>query len=347
MVGCVIVDPSGQKIAEGYHHERGQPHAEVMALHLAGNLAEGATVYVTLEPCTHHGRTPPCADALIAAGVRRVVVAMTDPDFRVAGRGIDRLIASGIGVEVGVLEESARLLNRAYIHHRSTGMPWITVKIATTLDGKIATVDGDSRWITGPVTRKWVHRQLRDRTDAIMVGINTILKDDPKLTTRLVSRRGRSPLRVIVDSTLRTPLDSQVVQQAATDGLTLIACLPGLPSERIEALEARGVSVMPVPADNKGRVDLRQLALTLGTRDDIVSVLIEGGSSIIASAIEQNLVNRYISTVGPSLIGGFCAPGPIGGDGLACTMKAAVQVKQMKVRRSAEDLVIDALLSRH
>jgi diaminohydroxyphosphoribosylaminopyrimidine deaminase/5-amino-6-(5-phosphoribosylamino)uracil reductase len=344
MVGCVIIDPDGCKVGEGYHLQPGQPHAEVNALANAGHGAAGATAYVTLEPCSHFGRTPPCVDALIGAGVKSVVVAMTDPDLRVSGRGIERLLSAGIQVRTGVLEDEAISLNRAYIHHRTTGMPWVTVKVAVTLDGKIATAGGDSKWITGPITRKWVHRQLRDRCDAILVGVNTVLSDDPELTTRLSSKNGRNPLRVIVDSHLRTPLDSKVVKQSEVDGKTIIACLAQFEQSRLREYVNRGVLAAPMQPDNNNRVDIVELLSWLGTSKDVAAVLVEGGAEIIGSLFERQLVNRYVSVIAPKIIGGKSAIGPIGGFALASTMKEAVVLEQWRARRCAADLVIDALL---
>jgi len=344
MVGCVIVDESGEKVGEGFHPQPGKPHAEIYALSSAGTKAQNSTAYVTLEPCSHHGRTPPCADALIAAGIKRVVVAMADPDHRVSGRGIKKLAEAGIVAEVGVLESESRRLNRSYIHHRLTGLPYVTVKIAMTLDGKTATGAGDSKWITGPRTRQWVHRQLRDRTDAILVGVTTILKDDPLLTTRIYGGKGRDPIRIVLDSNLRTPLTSNVVKQSRDDGKTIVACLTSAAEERGGEYADRGVSILPMKADNKGRIDLNELMQTLGTKWGLSSVLIEGGATVIASAVEEKLVSRYIATVAPKLIGGYSAPGAIGGDGLASTMKNAVQLSSVTVRRSVSDLVIDALI---
>ena len=218
----------------------------------------------------------------------------------------------------------------------------MTVKVATTLDGKMATVDGDSRWITGPVTRRWVHRGLRDRADAILVGVNTVLVDNPSLTTRLSQRIGRDPLRIIVDSRLRTPLDSKVVKHSEVDGKTVIACLAQFAQDGINKYAGRGVVVLPVDADNDSRVDLRKLLHALGTSYAVSAVLVEGGASIIASAVERRLVNRYVTTIGPKLVGGNLASGPIGGNGLASRMKEAPGVFVLNVRRSAVDIVIDA-----
>ena len=232
MVGCVILSQDGNIVGEGYHPMPGQPHAEVFALRDAGEAAYGATAYVTLEPCSHYGRTPPCADALIQAGVKRVVAAMADPDLRVSGQGIQKLRDAGIHVDVGLLSSQASELNAAYIRHRTKGLPWVTVKVAVTLDGKAASSTGDSKWITSDITRRWVHRQLRDRCDAIVVGVGTVLKDDPALTTRITGRTGRDPLRIIVDSRLTTPLESKVVRQSELDGKTVICCLAQFAQER-------------------------------------------------------------------------------------------------------------------
>jgi diaminohydroxyphosphoribosylaminopyrimidine deaminase/5-amino-6-(5-phosphoribosylamino)uracil reductase len=345
MVGCVIVDPSGCKVGEGYHHEPGLPHAEVNALHQAGARARLATAYVTLEPCSHHGRTPPCVDALIASGVGRVVIAMTDPDIRVSGRGIDRLEASGVETVIGVLQAQANSLNRAYIHHRVTGLPWVTVKVATTLDGKIATESGDSRWITGAITRRWVHRQLRDRSDAILVGVNTVLRDDPRLTTRLSRKPGRNPLRVVLDSHLRTPSNAKIVGQATLDGKTIIACLPDYARSHAAEWADRGVRLVPIKPDNSGTISLYELLSTLGTSHAVSTVLVEGGSRVIGSFVRNGLVNRYITTIGPKLIGGKSGIGPVGGTEIASTMKEAVRLSIWKMRKSASDIVIDAFLA--
>jgi diaminohydroxyphosphoribosylaminopyrimidine deaminase/5-amino-6-(5-phosphoribosylamino)uracil reductase len=344
MVGCVIVDQTGKIVGEGFHPGPGSPHAEIYALNEAGSRAIGSTVYVTLEPCSHYGRTPPCADALVAARVGRVVVAMLDPDVRVSGNGMQILNRANIETSVGILEEEARSLNRSYIFHRENQMPWVTVKIAMTLDGKTATSDGDSKWITGPITRRWVHRQLRDRTDAILIGVGTVILDNPLLTTRLTTKPGRDPVRVILDSNLRTPLDSLVIGQGKIDGKTIIACLDSFDLKKGKEIENAGAILVPIRPDMRERVDLRVLLSTLGTTRDISTVLIEGGASIIASAIGQGLVNRYVTTIAPKLIGGKSAIGPIGGNGLAGTMNTAVRLRQWKARRCAQDLVIDALL---
>ena len=340
MVGCVLVNDSGQTVGEGWHPKAGEPHAEVFALRDAGELARGATAFVTLEPCSHHGRTPPCADALLAAGVRRVVCAMADPDGRVAGRGFERLRAGGVEVSVGLLEADARALNAAYIKQRETGLPWVVLKTAMTLDGKIATSTGDSKWITSGVSRLAVHRQLRDRCDAILTGIGTVLADDPALTTRLTHKAGRNPWRIVVDSHLRTPLNAEVVRLAGEDGRTVIATLGGADPARQAALEARGCKILVCNAGG-GRVDLSDLLRRLGTRGDMVGVLIESGGQLAASLLAQNLADRWLAFIAPKVVGGNNAPGPIGGLGIA-EMADAQIVKFRQIRRCGPDIVIDA-----
>jgi diaminohydroxyphosphoribosylaminopyrimidine deaminase/5-amino-6-(5-phosphoribosylamino)uracil reductase len=302
MVGCVLASPAGTIVGEGFHPEAGQPHAEIFALREAGEAARGSAAYVTLEPCAHHGRTPPCADALIHAGVTRVVAAMADPDPRVAGQGLARLQAAGITVEVGVGEVQARSLNAAYIKQRTAGMPWVVLKSAMTLDGKIATVTGDSRWISSSLSRLAVHRQLRDRCDALLTGIGTILSDDPALTTRLTRRPGRNPLRIIVDSHARIPLDSQVVLQAQEDGKTLVVMTEAAGQEKRDSLQALGCQVLVCEADLTGRVLLPDLLRRLGTRNDILCVLAECGGDLAAGLWQARLIDRWIQFIAPKVI---------------------------------------------
>lgn len=340
MVGCVIVSDAGQIIGEGWHPEAGEPHAEVFALRQAGELARGATAFVTLEPCSHQGRTPPCANALLAAGVRRVVCAMADPDARVSGRGFEHLRAGGIEVSVGLLEAEARALNAAYIKHRTLGLPWVVLKTAVTLDGKIATSTGDSRWITSPVSRLAVHRQLRDRCDAILTGIGTILADDPSLTTRLTHKAGRNPWRIVVDSRLRTPLDAKIVRRAGEDGRTILAATAGADPARRAALEARGCKILACETVSD-RVDLADLLRRLGTRGDMVGVLVESGGQLAASLLAQNLADRWLAFIAPKVVGGNNAPGPLAGLGIS-RMADAQDVKFRQVRRCGPDIVIDA-----
>ena len=345
MVGCVLVSPDGRVVGSGFHERAGEPHAEANALRQAGDAARGATAYVTLEPCSHHGRTPPCADALTAAGVARVVIAVRDPDRRVSGTGIARLRDAGIAVDVGLCDEGARALNAAYFKHRETGLPYAVVKIAMSLDGKLAAADGSSRWITSLPTRRWAHRRFRDRFDAILVGVGTVRTDNPSLTTRLDHRVGRNPLRIVVDSHLRTRLTARVVELAATDGKTLIACLDAAAPDRRKALQDRGVESIAVPATADGRVDLRELWVILGSRD-VTSILIEGGGQIIGSVLEAGLADRYVATIGPILLGGLGRGALDGAVNLAPSMAKAVRLSDVRVRGSGPDTVIDGTIVR-
>lgn len=342
MVGCVIVDPHGYVVGEGYHHAPGGPHAEVWALRSAGDAARAATAYVTLEPCSHFGRTPPCADALVNAGVARVVIAMADPDNRVSGRGIEKLRAAGIDVVVGVLEAEARALIAAYVKHRTTGLPYVWLKSAMTLDGKVATSTGDSKWISGPIARAAVHRQMRDRCDAILCGVGTILADDSQLTTRL-SRGGRNPWRVIVDSRGRTAVDAKAVKLSAEDGRTIIATTKAAPADVRETFRSLGCHILICDADSDGRVDVRDLMAQLGTRGDIVGVLAETGSELTASLIDAGLVDRWTVFIAPKIAGGAGSPGPIGGAGVL-EMTSAVRVNNWRVKRCGPDVRIDGNL---
>lgn len=339
MVGCVLVR-NGVMVGEGYHVAAGMPHAEVNALQQAGERARGATAYVTLEPCCHHGRTPPCTKALIAAGVRHVVVATLDPDPRVRGRGIAELREAGISVEVGVMEPAARALNRAFFHFHETGLPLITLKTAMTLDGKVATSTGDTRWITGPKARNYVHR-LRAQSGAVLAGIGTVLADDPRLDARLPGRRlPRQPLRVIVDSHLRTPPCSAAVllaqQNPHTQPLLIATTAPTPPKE----LEVTGVEVVTLPADSAGRVDLHALVHHLAERQ-IISVLVEGGPTLHEAFLKAGLAHRVIFFIAPKLMGGKNAPTAVEGEGVA-TLAQAWQLGPFTIRRFAPDIVLEA-----
>ena len=260
--------------------------------------------------------------------------------FGSRGTGLERLRAGGVEVSVGVCEAGARALNAAYIKHRVTGLPWVVLKTAATLDGKIATASGDSQWITSPIARRAVHRQLRDRCDAILTGIGTVLADDPALTTRLTHKAGRSPWRVVVDSQLRTPLNSQVVRQSASDGKTMIAAALGADPARQAALEARGCRVL-LCEPSGGRVDVTDLMRQLGTLGAVVSVLVESGGQLAASLLSAHLVDRWLAFIAPKIAGGGDAPGPVGALGVS-RMADALEVSFRQIRRCGPDIVIDA-----
>jgi diaminohydroxyphosphoribosylaminopyrimidine deaminase/5-amino-6-(5-phosphoribosylamino)uracil reductase len=336
LVGCVLVK-DGAVVGRGYHQRFGGPHAEVHALHEAGSQARGAVLYVNLEPCSHTGKTPPCADAVMQAGVSRVVVALRDPNPLVAGTGLARLAAAGIKVTVGVCEAAAYKLNETFIKFITTSRPFVTLKSAITLDGKIATRTGASRWITSALARQEGHR-LRHAADAILVGIGTVLQDDPQLTTRLPDQQGVNPLRVIVDSTLRMPQQAQVTD-VASDRRTLIVTTARAPVARSEALRTRGIEVVYLPAYDDGRVDLEALLRYLGERD-VASVLVEGGATLSAALLRRRLVDKVLLFVAPKIIGGdgISMIGPCGVE----TMEQVINLRDVVSQRLGNDVVLEA-----
>ena len=334
-VGAVLVKDQ-RVVGEGAHLRAGGPHAEAVALAAAGEAAEGATCYVTLEPCAHFGRTPPCADALVRAGVSRVVAAMGDPHREVDGRGLAGLRAAGVAVTVGVREAEARALNRAFLCAVTEGRPHVTLKAAMTLDGKIAAADGTSRWITGEAARLEGHR-LRFAADAVLVGIGTVLADDPQLTVRHPELPAKEPFRVVVDSRLRIPGDARVLR-AGDPARTIVACVAPAPAGPAAALRARGARVLELPGDS-GRVDLRALLEALRALDAI-AVLAEGGGELGGALAEAGLVDRVAFFVAPRLLGGREAPGPLGGRGRS--LKDAIALVDVVTRRLDEDLLVEA-----
>jgi len=335
MVGAVVVH-DGAVVGRGYHARAGTPHAEVHALREAGNSARGATLYVTLEPCCHHGRTGPCTEAVIEAGISRVVLAMTDPNPLVAGKGVQRLREAGLQVETGVLEEVARKLNEVFIKYITTRLPFVALKTAMSLDGKIATAGGESQWITGPYAREYVHR-LRDRYDAILVGVGTVLADNPSLTTRLPSGEGRDPVRIILDSRARTPQNANVLTQASR-APTIIVTAPGAPPERVRALQEAGAEIIEVPREDAG-VNLALLLQELGRRE-ITGVLVEGGARINGSFVKADLVDKVYWFMAPKIIGGAEAPGPVGGSGFS-RLGDALQLKDITIHRFGDDICLE------
>ena len=336
MVGCVIVK-DGEVVGRGYHQRFGGPHAEVHALYEAGDRARGAVLYVTLEPCCHTGKTPPCVDAILQARVGRVVVAMRDPNPRVDGGGLSRLESAGVEVTVGVCEAEALRLNEAFVKYITTRRPFVTSKSAITLDGKIATRSGASRWITGEAARAAGHR-LRHASDAILVGIGTVLQDDPQLTTRLPGQRGVNPLRIVVDSTLRLAPTAQVAD-VAQDRRTLIATTEQATDASVRALQERGVEVTRLPACAGGRVNLDALCTVLGERG-VASVLVEGGAVLTAALLKQRLIDKMVFFVAPKIIGGdgISVFGPCGVD----TMEQALLLRDLTSRRIGGDVMLEA-----
>jgi len=338
-VGAVLVR-DGCVVGEGFHRRAGAAHAEVVALEAAGTKARGATCYVTLEPCAHFGRTPPCADALVEAGVGRVAVAALDPDPRVDGRGVARLRAAGIAVTIGVREAGTRALNRGFFHAAATGRPHVVLKTAMTLDGRIAAVDGESRWITGETARREAHR-LRRVADAILVGVGTILADDPRLTVRDPELPPKEPFRVVADSRLRIPLAARVLR-AGDPARTIVACVEPAPAAAAAALRATGARVLELPEDG-GRVDLRALLVALRALD-VLAVLAEGGGELAGALSDAGLVDRVAFFIAPRLLGGRRAPGPVGGAGRR--LKDALALTGLTTRRLGDDLLVEADVAR-
>ena len=339
MVGAVIVR-EGKIVGEGYHQRAGEAHAEVHALNQAKELADGATMYVTLEPCCHWGRTPPCTESVIRAKIANIFVAMKDPNPQVAGKGIHQLEEAGIRVHVGLCEAEARHLNEVFIKYITTQQPFVILKSAISLDGKIATASGESQWITSKAARLKGH-EIRAQVDAILVGIGTVLRDNPSLTTRLPGRVNEDPIRVVVDSRGRTPLDSKVFNPDS-NATTLIAVTEKAPSEKIEALKSAGADVFTVK-EKEERVCLRGLMQELG-RKEITSVLIEGGGEINAAALQAGIVDKLMFFIAPKLIGGKDAPGPIGGAGVARLAKA-FELRNLKMTPIDTDFLIEGYLS--
>jgi diaminohydroxyphosphoribosylaminopyrimidine deaminase / 5-amino-6-(5-phosphoribosylamino)uracil reductase len=339
MVGAVLVR-DGRVVGEGFHRAAGRAHAEAEALAAAGAGAAGATCYVTLEPCAHHGRTPPCADALVAAGVARVVAAVQDPDPRVDGAGLARLRAAGVAVELGLGAEAAASQNAAYLTHRRLGRPRVTLKAAASLDGKVAAPDGSSQWITGPAARADAHR-LRAEADAVMVGAGTALADDPRLTVRLPGWAGRQPLRVLVDAAGRVGPGGHLFD---TEAETLVATTPAAPATAVDAWKAAGAEVlicgMVAAREVAGQgVDLEELARALGERG-VLELMVEGGPRLQASLWAAGLADRLVWYLAPLAIGGQAAPGLLG-DG-AATLTEARRLRLASVDRLGDDLRIVA-----
>ena len=311
MVGAVIVK-NGTVVGEGWHERAGEPHAEVHALRTAGDAAHGATLYVTLEPCSHWGRTGPCAEAVIRAGVSRVVMAVRDPNPKVAGRGAALLRNAGVQVEEGVLAEEATRLNEIFFHWIVNKRPFCLAKYAMSMDGKIATATGESKWISSEASRRQV-QQLRHALDSILVGVDTVIADNPALTCRLPD--GRQPLRVILDSHGRIPANAHVVTMA--DAKTLIATTADGEKKLQTAFAKKAhVSVCVLPADDNGRVSLPDLLSMLGERM-VTSMLVEGGAGVLGSFFAAELIDKLQIYLAPLIIGGKTSPGPVGGAGTA------------------------------
>jgi diaminohydroxyphosphoribosylaminopyrimidine deaminase/5-amino-6-(5-phosphoribosylamino)uracil reductase len=339
MVGAVVVK-DGQVMGEGYHEIVGGPHAEVNALDAAGARAKGATLYVTLEPCNHTGRTPPCTRKILEMGIERVVLAMKDPNEKVAGGGAEFLKRHGIRVTIGVCEEKSRKLNEAFIKYVRSGRPFVMTKCAATLDGRIATRAGDSRWVTGQKARQFVHR-LRHRVDAIMVGINTIQADDPSLTTRLKNQEGRNPARIILDTHLSISPDARVLSQDSASE-TILATGGTAASDKKNTIEKTGARVLEVPLKN-GLIDMSALMDQLGGME-LTSLLIEGGSRVLASAFNAAVVDKVFFFYAPKILGGDDGVPICKGPG-AELMNQCIAVNDITVHRFGDDILIEGYIN--
>ncbi|RJP17562.1 MAG: bifunctional diaminohydroxyphosphoribosylaminopyrimidine deaminase/5-amino-6-(5-phosphoribosylamino)uracil reductase RibD [Candidatus Abyssobacteria bacterium SURF_5] len=336
LVGAVIVK-NGKVIGEGFHRKYGEAHAEVAALQQAVESVRGSTLYVTLEPCCHYGKTPPCTEAVIKAGIAKVVMAMEDPNPLVSCKGKSALEGSGIAVETGVLADEANRLNEWYVKFVRTNTPFFTAKAAMTLDGKIATHTGDSRWVTGEKAREYVH-WLRAGADAILVGSRTVKIDDPLLTTRTQSGNGRDALRIVIDGEASISPEARVLKTESS-ARTMVVVKTTAPRDRKAALEEAGAQLLEVDPIGE-KVDLKQVAALLGSQN-IANVLIEGGGGLLAAAFEARIVDKVLFFVAPKIFGGKDAPTPVGGAGVA-KVADAYRLRNLSTRLIGEDILIEA-----
>jgi diaminohydroxyphosphoribosylaminopyrimidine deaminase/5-amino-6-(5-phosphoribosylamino)uracil reductase len=337
-VGAVVVDDQDRVVGEGWHQQFGGPHAEVHALAAAGEAARGATLYVTLEPCCHYGKTPPCTRAVIDAGIRRVIIGTADPASHGTGRGVDKLTEAGLDVEIGVVSDDARQLIAPFSRLMTAGLPWIHAKWAMTLDGKIATRTGSSKWISNPQSRAVVH-ELRGRMDAIVTGLGTVIADDPLLTARPPGPR--TATRVVLDSQCRIPIDCQLVQ-TARDIPLIVATTASAPRDRIDQLRHGGVEVLVLGTSDSPQPTLQTLAQELGRRR-MTHVLFEAGPRVLGSLFDQRLVNEVHAFVAPLLVGGETAPTPIAGTGLE-QMSDALRLAGSEIRTLDGDVYVHGRL---
>ncbi len=335
MVGAILLKDS-KVVGEGYHAKAGEAHAEIVALQRAGEEGRGATLYLNLEPCAHYGKTPPCAPRVVEGGVRRVVIGMEDPNPLVKGKGIEMLREAGLDVEVGILEKECRRLNEAFCKFILQRVPFVILKVAATLDGKIATRNGDSKWISGEASRRLVHR-LRDQVDGVLVGIGTVLRDNPLLTARI--RGGRDPYRIVLDSRLRIPEEAKVI--GTSPSKAIIAATELASREKIEKLEKRGVRILILDS-KEGRVDLKASLSRLG-EIGMMSLLVEGGSRINGSFLDEGLIDKLLLFFSPRLIGDPQAPGIFTGRGVS-HLQEAVGLREFRTKKVGGDIFLEGYL---
>lgn len=338
MVGAVIVKDS-KIIGEGYHMFYGKEHAEINALKNATEDVTGSTIYVTLEPCSHYGKTPPCVDEIIKNKISKVVVGCLDPNPLVSGNGVKKLIENGIEVVVGVLENECKQINEVFIKYISQKMPFVIMKCAMSLDGKIATTLGESKWISCEASRREVHK-LRNEVSGIMVGVETVIKDNPELTCRL--ENGKNPIRIIVDSKLRVPIESKVVQEVDI-AKTIIATTENEDKDKLKLLIEKGIEIVVTKSKNK-RVDLKDLMTKLGEKN-IDSILLEGGASLNFSALQEDIVDKVQIYIAPKIIGGTRAKTPVGGSGVDI-LEQAFKLENLETKTIGDDILIEGYLRR-
>jgi diaminohydroxyphosphoribosylaminopyrimidine deaminase/5-amino-6-(5-phosphoribosylamino)uracil reductase len=338
MVGAVVVK-DGKVVGQGLHQRFGGPHAEVNALDEAGSLSRGATLYVSLEPCAHHGKTPPCTERVVKAGVDRVVLAVMDPNPETSGRGVEGLKKAGIKVVVGVLEDAARKLNAPFFKLMTVGMPYVIAKWAMTLDGKSATRTGDSRWVSSQESREYVHK-VRSQVDAVMIGMGTMLRDDPLLTCRHPDG-GRNPKRIVVDARARLPLDSQLVRTISEAEL-LVTTTHHSPEERRERLSKAGCRLIVVDG-TESKVNLRELMKVLGA-EHVTNVFVDGGGTLTASLLEEGLVDKVMAFIAPKIVGGAGALLPVAGIGVD-KMADALVLEDVCMTMCGEDILVECTVS--
>ena len=335
MVGAVIVK-DGIVIGEGYHERYGEGHAEVNAFKSLKEDPSGSTMYITLEPCSHYGKTPPCADKIIENNIKRVVIGMIDPNPLVSGNGVDKLKKAGIEVKVGVLEDKCKKLNEVFIKYILTKKPFVVLKTAMSLDGKMATRTGESKWISSEKSRLQVHN-LRNKLSGIMVGVNTVIKDDPELTCRI--QNGSNPIRIIVDSILRIPMNSKVLQNK--DNKTIIATTKRANMKNMQELLKKNIKVLIIEEKN-GQVNLNALIKKLGELN-IDSILLEGGGTLNYSALEENIVDKVMIYISPKIIGGEFSKTPVGGIGID-KLNDAFKLKDITANIVDEDILVEGYI---
>jgi diaminohydroxyphosphoribosylaminopyrimidine deaminase/5-amino-6-(5-phosphoribosylamino)uracil reductase len=335
MVGAILVK-DGKVVGEGFHAKAGETHAEIIALQEAREEARGAILYLNLEPCTHYGKTPPCAPQVIEAGVKRVVIGMEDPNPLIKGKGIEILRKAGLDVEIRILEKECRRLNEAFCKYILKKEPFIILKVAATLDGKMATRNGDSKWISGEASRRFVHK-LRGQVDGVIVGIGTVLKDDPLLTARIMG--GRDPYRIVLDSRLKVPEEAKVI--GTTPSKAIIATTELAPKDKIEKFEKKGVQILILDS-KEGKVNLKSCLFKLG-EIGMMSLLVEGGSQVNGSFLDEGLIDKLLLFLSPRLIGDHQAPGIFGGRGIS-NLQEAIALKEIKTKRIGDDILLEGYL---